>query len=103
LEAVILTGTRVTGAGLKHLSGMSHLIRLDLAETQVGDEELRHLRQFPRLEWLDLGSTRVTDAGLAHLKALTGLRQLWVGNGGAVTSRGLADLKRAIPKLQTNR
>jgi hypothetical protein len=55
------------------------------------------------LEWLDLASTRVTDAGLAHLKPLTGLRQLWVSNGGAVTAKALADLKKALPRLETVR
>jgi hypothetical protein len=104
LETLDLLGcSKITGEGLKHLSRMSSLKRLDLSETQVGDEALRHLRQFPRLEWLDLISTRVTDAGLAHLKTLPSLRELWVGNCEAITDKALTDLKKALPKLETDR
>jgi Leucine-rich repeat (LRR) protein len=93
-----LRETRVTGAGLKQLSGLKKLQSLALSRspvthleglgelgqlrsleldgTKVTDAELKELSALTHLEHLHLESTPVTDAGLRHLKGLNKLRSL---------------------------
>ena len=49
------------------------------------------------LRVLELHRTRVTDAGLEHLAGLKNLAQLTLG-GTAVTDKGVATLKAALPR-----
>jgi hypothetical protein len=75
LEQLDLDESRVTSAGLRHLTGAVGLKYLSLRSTSVGDD-LASLRSFPQLVILDLGETAVTDAGLRHVAALPKLRTL---------------------------
>ena len=66
-----LNGTRITDAGLVHLSGLTNLRDLWLTGTGVGltgtgvtDAGLVHLSGLKKLEVLDLDGTGVTDSGL---------------------------------------
>lgn len=59
---------RCTDESLVKCRGCSHLSRLTLAGTQIGDQALEHFRECRRLRVLNLAFTRVTDAGLAHFK-----------------------------------
>ena len=52
--------THVTDAGLRHLTGLSELRRLDLGDTAVADAGLRHLTGLSELRRLDLSRTEVT-------------------------------------------
>lgn len=65
-RALDLSGSRVTDAGLRHLSA-GPLEHLDLDETAVSDAGLAALRRFERLSSLDLYGTRVTGEGLGAL------------------------------------
>jgi len=60
----------------EHVSGLTALVRLNLAHAQVTDAGLEHLNGLTRLEHLVLSGTQITDAGLQYLKGLTSLECL---------------------------
>ncbi|HQU46728.1 MAG TPA: hypothetical protein PK867_28250, partial [Pirellulales bacterium] len=64
------TGTRVTDAGLKIVSGFHKLNRLDVSNCDITDKGLRHLSRLASLLSLNLSGTNVTDAGIEHLSGL---------------------------------
>ncbi|MCL1890309.1 MAG: FHIPEP family type III secretion protein, partial [Desulfovibrionaceae bacterium] len=84
----------ITDTGLAHLSGMTHLRKLDLSDsTAITDAGLTHLSGLTRLRKLDLsGATEITDAGLARLSGLTRLRKLDLSGATGITDAGLAHL-----------
>jgi len=53
----------------------------------------------PELPQLAFGLAQVTDAGLVHLKGLTNLETL-VLDETQVTSAGVAELQKALPKCK---
>jgi hypothetical protein len=61
VKGIYLNGTGVTDAGLAHLTNVKVI---DLSHTIVTDAGLVHLEN---VEEIDLTCTRVTDTGLAHL------------------------------------
>ena len=85
-------GSQITDAGLKHLSVMIQLKRVELGWTHVTDVGLGHLKTLNQLQALDLNETNVTDAGLEQLKGLSQLRWLCL-SGTKVTDNGLKHLK----------
>src|SRR5262249_5095749 len=88
-----LAGTKVTDAGVKHLSRKSSLVHLDLGSTETGDEALRHAKKLPRLSLMRCGQ-RTTDQGLAEfLAARDDLEYLHVTLT-KVTDSGLKGLSR---------
>ncbi|MEQ8789809.1 MAG: hypothetical protein RIC55_26180 [Pirellulaceae bacterium] len=91
LVTLSLNGANITDAGMKHVTCLRKLERLDLFHTQVGDAGLEHLATMKSLKWLPMGQTKVTDAGLAHLRSLTQLEYLGL-RGDDITDKGLAHL-----------
>ncbi len=61
-------GTNVTGAGLKHIKGLTKLQRLELGDTDVTDTGLEHLTGLTNLQKLTLFGTKVTDEGVKKLQ-----------------------------------
>ncbi len=96
---VSLSGTNVTDADLKELSGLKDLQTLDLGRTQVTDAGLKELSGLKNLQTLDLSGTQVTDAGLKELSGLKNLRTLLL-QGTKVTQAGLKELS-GLTNLQT--
>ena len=70
IDAVFLEGLQdlTTDAGLVHLSGLTSLQGLHLANTQVTDAGLVHLAGLTSRAILGLSNTQVTDAGVAKLR-----------------------------------
>ena len=97
VRSLNLYGTKITDAGLAHLTGLSDLQTLNLNDTAIGDAGLESLRGLPRLRELSLFHTRITDAGLAHLKGMVSLQILTVS--GDISDAGLAHLA-GLPHLQ---
>ena len=89
---VILSGQKITDAGLEHLKSLTSLMILDLKDTQVTDAGLKHLNGLTSLTVLFLDNTQITDAGLVHLKGLTSLNALFLDNT-QVTDAGLEHLQ----------
>jgi len=93
LNALDLSGTRITDVGVEQLAGeiWPRKVWLRLARTQITDEGLRHLAEIKNLYWLDISATQVTDTGLAYLTSLSDLSLLQVGCT-RVSAAGLAQL-----------
>jgi internalin A len=94
LSSLYLNGTSITDAGLARLSGMTALRNLELAGTNVSGEGFSNLSGAKQLLFLNLQNSRVTDEGLAFVAKLRGLRQLNL-NGTRVSDAGLPHLKAA--------
>jgi Leucine-rich repeat (LRR) protein len=99
LQSLGLQGAAFTDADLAHLRGLTKLKRLNLSKTAITDAGLVHLKALTNLTELVLESTKVTDAGLEHLRGLTKLRSLRI-KGTNVTDKGARALRTAIPKLE---
>ncbi len=61
-----------------------------------------HLTSLTDLSYLSLAETQVTDAGLVHLKRLNNLSWLHV-HGTHVTAAGIKELEQALPHLKISR
>ena len=66
--------TGFTGAGLRHIKGLTNLKSLDLTGTTVDDAGLENIEGLTQLESLNLSLTPLTSAGMKHLKGLSSLR-----------------------------
>lgn len=90
-------GTALSDDGMKPLSSMTKLERLEISGTDVGDDGLLYLKNSP-LNYLNLSGTRVTDKGLETIgKFIPTLAGLDL-NDTAVTSKGIEYLTE-LPKL----
>lgn len=85
--------TKITDAGVRHLSGLTNLEYLELQKTGVTDTGLEHLSQLTTLESLYLSNTKVTDAGLSHLHGLKSLKKLFLSG----TQAAGGEFKIAVP------
>ena len=93
LQSLDLSGTRITGAGLVHLQGLTKLKSLRLERTPVTDAGLVHIKGLTSLQELLLtGCQNITGAGLAHLRDMPSLTSLGL-NGTEITDAGLVHLK----------
>jgi Leucine Rich repeat len=92
VEDVDLAGTKVGDRGIRHLRGHSQLRKLNLFESQVGDEGWAILKDIRTLKHVAAGRTKITDAGLVHAGVLTQLEYLGL-RGNRVTDSGLVHLR----------
>jgi serine/threonine protein kinase len=80
LQAVSLSGTNVTAAGLAHLAGNKNLATLNLSGTKVDDGAAAVLVQFPKLVDLAISETQMTEKGAKDIaRALPACRVVWTG------------------------
>ena len=70
---------------------------LRLGGTKITDAGLTHLSGLAQLEVLNIGNTRVTDAGLQRFKGLTRLKELWLF--GIFSNAAVEDLPRTSCRL----
>jgi len=90
--------SRVTDAGLVHLSSMKSLVHLSLMVPGITDAGLVHLKGLTDLQSLSLREMQITDDGLKSLKGLRNLRFLNL-HGSPITDEGLSHL-RGFAQLQ---
>ncbi len=86
LQSLYLERTKVSDAGLKHLSALN-LGQLYLDQTQVTDTGVTHLAGMQSLQSLDLRRTQVTDASLDVLSSLKRLRMVMLQNSRVTLQR----------------
>lgn len=100
LTDLCLNDTKITDAGLVHLSKMKSLQSLELGWTKgISDAGLVHLSDLTELIYLGLSKTQVTDAGLVHLQKLTKLSWIKLALNKGITDKGLPHLI-ALPGLK---
>ena len=92
LGELVLADTEITDEGLQQLDSLAHLKRLSLSNTQVSDVGLAHLESFTELQHLDLYGTQITDAGLTLLEGFRKLQHLDL-TGTQITDAGLVHLQ----------
>jgi YHS domain-containing protein len=78
IQALNLSGSKVTNAGLAALEGMPNLTRLHLEKTAITDAGLQHVAKLRKIQYLNLYGTGMTDAGLNSLKGLPKLHNLYL-------------------------
>jgi serine/threonine protein kinase len=93
LQNLDLSRTKVTAAGLQHISGLTGLLVLNLFDTRVADAGMKYVGELKQLQSLDLHYAPVGDEGLKHL---AGLRRLYTLTlyGPRVTDAGMAEIGR---------
>jgi internalin A len=107
LTTLDLSGTSVSGTGLKDLTSLKNLTELKLGpggNFPVTDAALEHVAAFDNLTAFTLHSRRVTDVGLKHLSGLKNLKTLKFlplgKNEWGVTGKGIAELQEALPNCK---
>ena len=65
-------------ADLRNLTGLTRLT-LDYGNSRITDAGLVHLSAMTQLEWLDLTGSKITGRGLASLKEMKQLCCSWLG------------------------
>jgi hypothetical protein len=99
LEWLDLSGTQVSDVGIAQLAQATKLQRLSLRKTDIGDAALETIASFNQLDDLNLAHTRVTDEGMQRLfppgkpSPLNKLTALWL-EGTAVGDATLAQIGR---------
>lgn len=81
----------ITGAGIKEFANLANLQSLNLAGTGVTDQGLKEVARLKKLQHLNVQRTAVTDSGLKELVGLKNLSTLYVGTN-QVTDKGLVAL-----------
>ena len=99
LESLDLGGTKITDAGMVHLTGLKNLRDLVLWDTEITDAGLDQLKGLKRLEILNLNGTKVTSSGIIRLKELKNLRGLELSE----TKIGDADLAFLAHELKSQK
>ncbi len=95
LTSLYLAESNVTGAGLVYLSKLSELMILDLSQSKSGiNTGLSHLSSLTKLRFLDLGGDQngFTDNELAHLANLKSLVSLSLSMSIDITDMGLGHI-----------
>jgi serine/threonine protein kinase len=97
LSGLGLANNPIGDAGLASLEAFRNLEDLNLSHTKVGNAGLVHLKSLRKLNKLRLTGTGVSDPGLAHLAGLSALRDLDLTRT-KVSSEGVAELQKALPR-----
>ncbi|CAI5458035.1 unnamed protein product [Closterium sp. Yama58-4] len=98
LQDLDLSFAAIPDSALECIGSVSSLVSLKLGQTKVTDAGLAHLTRLSSLETLLLnGCKGVTSAGMVHVGRLTSLTSLWLA-GTSVTDDGLQQLT-ALTKL----
>jgi len=99
LERFEISSTRVTDAGLAHLSALPNLKELGLHSNAVTDDGIRALTAHRNLVFLDLGKTQVTDRCIPSLVLFQSLKTLGL-NKTKITQTGFQEISGALPKTK---
>ena len=68
MQTLLIGGTRVTDAGIVHLTRFKELKKLSLFQTQLSDAGIPELKRLTKLETLLIGGSRISDAGAKELQ-----------------------------------
>jgi len=91
IEGLWLNKTRLSDEGLRRISVLPKLKKLDINETRISDEGLRFMGRMKALERVYMEDTPITGAGFAHLKEAPSLAFLGL-RGNCISAQGLRAL-----------
>ncbi len=96
IEFLGLGGTRITAEGVKQISRLPALSRLEImSNPQIDDDALKALAEHPTLRTLLVTSTSVTDVGVSALKNPR-LEHIELANNSQITPAGLSALSHLV-------
>jgi hypothetical protein len=98
-----LKGKKTTDEVLASVRVFPKLIILDVRDASVTDKGLKHLAGLPKLRILRLFNLPVTDAGILAIKDCKSVTWVEIKDCPKVTAKGIAALKKAMPKCAINR
>ena len=101
LAWLYLNKTKVTDAGMAHLSGLKQLRRLHLANTAITSVGVKQLEGLENLETLNIYGTKVNDDVLESLTKLPKLKKVFLYDTG-VSSRVAFRFLTKNPELDLN-
>jgi hypothetical protein len=96
---LVLNRTPLTGPGIRHLKKLPRLTDLSLECPTLSFLGIQYLTDFKGLSRLSLAGSGVNDGNVTNLCELVNLRELDLSDT-MVTTRGIAELKNALPKCQ---
>jgi len=100
LRELDLAESHVTDGGVRHLSKLKQLEEIDLHLLPgVTAESFRILAKLPKLRRVDVSDTSVDDSVLPWLAQMVDLERLGL-SGSRVTSEGIEEVKRLLPKCR---
>jgi len=99
LRALDLSGTAVTGEGLRHLKDLGKLDHLYLCETRLTPDAYRTLGELTALECVRVDGTPINDETLQHLKSLDNLREIWAFDT-KITLEGVRQFRKSCPQAR---
>ena len=102
LRDLAMQESRVSSAGLRHLSTLTQLEKLNLSRTHVGDAGLEYLKPLINLKRLRLANSAVTGLGLPALKPLKKLEVLDVSGLSCILDDDLAQLEELAALRELN-
>lgn len=92
LQALNLSGTHISGPGLKNLAQLKKLKWLGLVVRYLGDDEIAPLADLAALESLNVRNTPISNRGMAHVSKIKTLIHLDIC-GTSVDDDGLKHIK----------
>jgi hypothetical protein len=100
LRVLYLSGNEITDAGIAHVATLPQLEELNLSQCKaVTDEGAARLARVESLKHLNLTGTQVGDEGLRRLAEVAGLEGLYL-HGTRVTDEGVAQFRAARPNCR---
>ncbi len=96
LDALGLSGTRLSGKGVKAIEKMSSLRSLELATLLLGDDSLKPVLSFHNLRYLDLRENKMTDRLALQLANLSQLKKLELSHNVMISPQAIASLKKKL-------
>ena len=95
--------TKITDAGLVHISELTQLHELHLTDMPVTDAGLKQLEQLEKLKqlWLD-GCMKISDAGLTSVATLEELEWVNLNDCPDITAAGVLALQNALPECEVS-
>jgi serine/threonine-protein kinase len=103
LKKVPLTSLNISNTKVRDLSPLAHQLQLDslnASKDEISDNGFQVIAGLKSLRLLKINHTRLDDAQLKKLSSLKNLRELEISPCPHVTTAGVAEFKKLLPKCK---